>query len=157
MVRNPDFSLKILAPDDAPALANLFRSQSASYLRGFRPFAFDETTLRTQLIQSKRDRFWGIYQRQDLIGLTMLRGFDEGYERPSFGVMVAETFRGRGAGQVALAHCLDWCEANDIRHVMLKVDKLNKTAANLYEANGFYRIDFDHDDNEIVMQRDIQS
>jgi RimJ/RimL family protein N-acetyltransferase len=86
---------------------------------------------------AKRDRYWGIRWGKNLAGFFMLRGFDEGYERPSFGVFIVEAFSHYGLGKLALYYSLSWCRLNKIKAVMLKVHPDNIYARRIYEEAGF--------------------
>lgn len=67
----------------------------------------------------------------------MLRGFDEGFSRPSYGVFIAEAFSGKGLGQRALLESIEWCRASGVKSIMLKVSSANERAARLYLNAGF--------------------
>jgi RimJ/RimL family protein N-acetyltransferase len=67
----------------------------------------------------------------------MLRGFDGGHERPSFGVYVSERFANHGLGTLALQYVLSWCRLNKIASIMLKVHPENQHARHIYEQTGF--------------------
>ncbi len=84
----------------------------------------------------------------------MLRGFDEGYERPSFGVFVAERFAGRGLARRALEESVKWCGQNGVAEMMLKVYRENTAALRIYEEAGF-AIAESHG-NEVVMTKRLR-
>ncbi|MFZ0549046.1 MAG: GNAT family N-acetyltransferase [Candidatus Promineifilaceae bacterium] len=126
-----------LGPEHSKALSTLMVSEEPSYSQYFTPFSFDTKSLESRLSAAKRDRYWGIRWREDLAGFFMLRGFDEGYERPSFGVYIAEAFSRYGLGKLALYYALSWCRLNKIRAVMLKVHPDNVYARRIYEDAGF--------------------
>lgn len=67
----------------------------------------------------------------------MLRGFDAGYTRPSYGVFVAEEFAGRGLGKRALFESIAWSREKGVKSIMLKVSSANERAARLYLGAGF--------------------
>jgi RimJ/RimL family protein N-acetyltransferase len=67
----------------------------------------------------------------------MLRGWDEGFDRPSFGVYIAEEFSRRGLSKLALQYALSWCRLNDVSAVMTKVHPDNTSAQLVYEQAGF--------------------
>ncbi len=128
---------KQLGVDDAPILAALLAEQRSDYLAHFHPFGFDAATLAAQFMAAKRDRFLGIYENEALLGFFMLRGFDEGYQRPSFGVFVAEVTAGRGLARFALERALAWCVESGVEIVMLKVAVENPRARRIYVGAGF--------------------
>jgi RimJ/RimL family protein N-acetyltransferase len=71
------------------------------------------------------------------LAFFMLRGFDDGFERPSFGVYIAEAFANRGLAKLALQYALVWCRLNHVAAVMLKVHPENHYARRVYEQAGF--------------------
>ncbi len=126
-----------LTPLDAAELSRILAASRPEYVTHFHPFAFDEQSVRQQLERARRDRFWGLRCGGELAGFFMLRGFDEGYERPAFGVFIAEHFAGRGLARRALNASIKWCEETGVREMMLKVYRENATALRIYEEAGF--------------------
>ncbi len=136
-VANPAPRVSELQAADAPALMALLRAASEEYLR-YTPRIRDDLAAFVQQLQNRQaDRWWGLYQDAELVGYFMLRGFDEGYTRPSFGVFISEAAAGRGLAKRALAHALEWCGAHQIGAVMLKVHHGNARARQVYARAGF--------------------
>lgn len=106
-----------LTPSDAAEVSTMLRAATPEYAAHFRPFGFDDETVREQLRHARRDRFWGMRSggRRELAGFFMLRGFDQGYERPAFGILIAERFAGRGLARRALTEAAEWCRRNGIK------------------------------------------
>ncbi len=123
--------------DDAGPLAALLAAQRPEYLKDFFPFAFDAKTITETVTNAALDAYWGIYSGGQLAGFCMLRGRDSGYLCPSFGIVVAEAFSGRGLARRALAQALHWCSEQAIGEVMLKVAHDNVAARVIYEDAGF--------------------
>jgi ribosomal protein S18 acetylase RimI-like enzyme len=67
----------------------------------------------------------------------MLRGWDEGYSVPSFGVAVGSAYRGRGIGRGLLLYAIEYARKRGAPAVMLKVHLDNASARHLYESEGF--------------------
>ncbi|MGA3171998.1 MAG: N-acetylneuraminate synthase [Chthoniobacteraceae bacterium] len=127
-----------LTPADAGALSAILTAANPEYVAHFHPFDFDEATIRAQLERARRDRFWGFRAAAgELAGFYMLRGFDEGYERPAFGVFIAERFAGVGLACAALLLATKWCKQNEVKEIMLTVHPENITARRIYEKAGF--------------------
>jgi RimJ/RimL family protein N-acetyltransferase len=129
--------IRELTANDAPELARLLASQRPEYLAHFHPFDFEEPSIRRTLEAARKDRFWVFMVESQLAGFFMLRGFDQGYARPSFGVFVAEQFQSRGIARAALAHSIRWCEENGVERLMLKVSAENPVARRVYLEAGF--------------------
>jgi len=134
---NSEPKIVSLGPADAARIAAMLKAASQEYAAHFHPFAFDEATVRAQLERARKDCFWGLECGAKLAGFFMLRGFDEGYERPSFGVFVAEQFAGRGLARQALDTATQWCKENGVREMMLTVFPENAAARRVYEEAGF--------------------
>lgn len=124
-----------LSPEDAPALSRLLNDPE--YRKYFTPFAVDAQSLEARLASAREDRYWGLWLDQALAGFCMLRGFDEGFQRPSFGVYIARCHAGKGLSGCALHHCMSWCQVNGVPSLMLKVHPDNRYAQRSYEKAGF--------------------
>ena len=97
-----DFTVRPLGVEDAGAVSRLLRAQPPGYVRFFYAFAFDEASVARVLAGRVRDVYSGIFWQGRLVGIFMLRGWDAGYEVPSFGVMVDERHRGRAFMRLSL-------------------------------------------------------
>ena len=122
---------------DAPELASLLRSQPPDYLRYFDPFGFDEETLSRVLTARVKDLYMGVYVGGRLAGFFMLRGWDEGYQVPSYGVMIGEGHARYGLGKLTLEAAKVICRLRGAPSLMLKVHPENAVAKGLYERAGF--------------------
>jgi CMP-N-acetylneuraminic acid synthetase/RimJ/RimL family protein N-acetyltransferase len=131
------FSIDPLEVNDAPELSRLILEDDPSYRTHFAPFPFDEPSILARLVSVVRDRFWAMRIGGILAGFFMLRGFDEGFERPSFGVYIGERYAGLHLASLALHYALAWCAVRDISAVMLKVHPNNTGARGIYESAGF--------------------
>jgi GNAT superfamily N-acetyltransferase len=74
---------------------------------------------------------------ENIVGYAMLRGWDEGFETPAFGVCVRPDRQGRGLGRRLLKHAIGPARDAGARRVMLKVHRDNSAARVLYESEGF--------------------
>jgi RimJ/RimL family protein N-acetyltransferase len=101
-LENEYLTIRALRSEDSPALSILLRSQPPDYAHFFYAFSFDEATIRKLLSDCRRDHYAGIFWQQELVGFFMLRGWDMGYEVPSFGVLIDEKYRGGALMKLAL-------------------------------------------------------
>jgi RimJ/RimL family protein N-acetyltransferase len=127
----------VLLPAEANSLSSLLRAQRPEYMKGFFPFSFDGENIAAILSVASKDRYWAIRSEGRLAGFFMLRGLDEGFLTPSFGIAVAKEFSGHGLATKALQHAIHWCRDNGIREVMLKVAEDNAAALAVYRRAGF--------------------
>jgi RimJ/RimL family protein N-acetyltransferase len=135
-----DIKIRNIDSSDVPELSRLLSEQGPQYLADFHPFAFNEATLYSVFSTAKRDCFWVLQMGEQLAGFSMLRGLDAGYERPSFGVFVAQLFMGKGLARAALEFAVAWCKSNHVSSLMLKVAPENFRAREIYERAGFVHI-----------------
>jgi len=79
-------------------------------------------------------------------GYSMLRGWDEGYETPSFGGCTHPELRGAGLGQLLLAHAISESRAVGASRLRLTVYKTNTSALHIYRKFGFLFSDKNQDE-----------
>jgi len=148
-------TIRPLELSDAAELSSMLTSQPPEYMRYFVPFAFDQATLSHLLRERVHDVYLGIYWEGKVVALCMLRGWDDGYEVPAYGVVVAERYRRKGLGALTLEVAKTLCRLRDARQLMLKVHPDNVTARGLYERAGFRQIGVDPLNSNLIMQCDL--
>ncbi len=146
-----------LTADDASLLTNLLLTSNDTDRTYFNPFRFDALEIRGRIEACKIDVFYGIsiVGVESMAGFYMLRGLDEGYVSPVFGVFISSGFRGNGLGRLSLCHAMSVCKLKGYTSLLLKVHKSNHAAASLYLSLGFKPIRFEAD--QIVMENSINS
>jgi RimJ/RimL family protein N-acetyltransferase len=137
------FQITSLHLQNTTELVALLRSQSSEYVRFFTPFRFDHATVLKLLTQRDQDLFFGIYWQERLIGFSMLRGWDEGYEVPAYGVLIDEKYSGYGLATLTLRLVKAVCRLRGSPAIMLKVHPANTRATKLFERAGFFRTGID--------------
>lgn len=121
----------------ADLLSKLLSGQSSEYGKFFHPFPFDRKSIKNRLSRTVRDYYWGIFSYDILMGYFMLRGWDEGYEIPSFGVLIDEAYRNRGLATLSLNFAIVVARYRCTKRIMLKVHPKNVVARSIYEKVGF--------------------
>jgi GNAT superfamily N-acetyltransferase len=147
--------IRPLEPDDAPDLTTLLAGQPSDYVQHFHPFHFDLEVVSTLLRDRQRDCYMGLWVSGKLVGFFMLRGFDEGYAVPSFGVLVDQAWRGRGLGRLALQVSETMCRVLGAQTLMLKVHPSNTGARALYESEGFVQTSVDPTHGHLVYHLEL--
>jgi len=79
-----------------------------------------------------------------VLGYGMLRGWDEGYERPSLGIAIHPDERRKGLAEDLMRHLHEEARRRKSKEVRLRVKKDNPRAIGLYEKLG-YRLSPDRD------------
>lgn len=151
-----ELNIRPALPGDSGPLSRMLLAQRTEYMRHFSPFAFSEPILKEIFVSAKDDRYWLLLTGGDLAGLFMLRGFDTGYETPSFGVAVSEHYSGLGLSSLALSFAISWCAANRVPAVMLKVHPENAKAKKIYERFGFELCGIDPKNDNLIMRRKVR-
>jgi len=133
-------SIRPIGPEDAEQLGELFAGLVAGpEALQFHPHPF--TTQEASRIATggagRNDLYYAAFLGDRLVGYGMLRGWDEGYSVPSFGVAVAATYRGRGIGRGLLRYAIEYARKRGAGTMMLKVHLDNPSARHLYESEGF--------------------
>jgi RimJ/RimL family protein N-acetyltransferase len=149
-------NLRAMTVDDSEKLAALVEGQPLDYLAHFTPFAMSSGEWRARLAAAEADRYWVIVDDSRIAGFFMLRGWDEGYSRPSFGIFVGARDQGKGLAKAALDHAIAWCQSTkSATSIMLKVHSGNTAARSVYEAAGFRDSGLCPDTGHMIMTLDL--
>jgi len=143
-----------MTPEDAITLQKMMMMERPSYLENFTAFRSHDT-LHIQCINAKNDGFFVLSLNNCLAGFFCLRGLDEGYEKPSFGVYVASKYQGKGLARLALKEASNWCKRHSLPAIILKVTKNNKRAYCLYRRYGFIPTEYCDKREDISMEKEI--
>ena len=154
--------LRLLTKADSASLSNLLLSASVDYCKYFRPFSFDVTQINQNLSHAVKDKYFGLEihfsgSHSRLVGFCMLRGIDEGYPDPMFGVFVSEEFRNKGFGKLCLLYCEVYCKINSYTRLLLKVHPGNKAALSAYTSLGFSPLNSSIIESQIIMVKNLRS
>jgi ribosomal protein S18 acetylase RimI-like enzyme len=131
-------AVRAVEPADGAALRRLFeRNRHTTAAETFDPFEL--TAERALLIAGQRsaDRYYLAWLADELVGMSMLRGYDEGYAIPSLGILVDAVCHGRGIGRELSAWTLAAARAGGAPGVRLSVYGDNPAALELYRSLGF--------------------
>ena len=152
-----DFLLRPMMPGDAPLIARLLESQPAEYLRFFYAFGADEAAIAEILERREKDVYSGLFWRGELVCVFMLRGWDEGYPIPSFGLVVAADHRGREVLTVALEAAKLISRLAGADRMMCKVHPDNIAATRGALRLGFVAASEEPETGNLVYHLDLRS
>ena len=133
--------IRSLTASDAEALAQFFIAAGTDpeIAHYFHPHPLTRDSageLCAQVSQSK-DRYFALFVDDLIAAYAMLRGWNEGYEIPSFGVCVHPELRDSGAGQAITLHAIEIAREHGARKMRLTVYRENERAVHVYEKFGF--------------------
>jgi GNAT superfamily N-acetyltransferase len=105
----------------------------------FHPHPFTSAYADTlcQQAPTRKDRYYLARFRGEVVGYAMLRGWDEGFAVPSFGVCVHPEVRNAGIGRLLLWHALKESKRAGVSSVRLTVYRCNHRAVHVYAQYGF--------------------
>lgn len=147
--------IRPLASDDTAALSILLQSQSAAYARFFRPFDFGADTVAGVLASESQDVFMGLYWQGALVGFFMLRGWDEGYDVPAFGILIDEKYRGCGLEMLSLDTAKIICKLRGATRLMIKMHPDNISAKGVLRKTGFIQSGVETESGNLIYYFDI--
>jgi RimJ/RimL family protein N-acetyltransferase len=148
-----DVSFKRLQVRDSLKLSAILVAAPATYSRFFIPFAFDAQSVKSVLRKAKKDIYFAVRVNRDLAGFYMLRGFDQGYRIPAYGVWIAPKYKNCGLAALTLAHAFAICKLNGIGQLLLKVHPKNVKALKFYERTGFIRTGIDPRNSNFIYHK----
>jgi ribosomal protein S18 acetylase RimI-like enzyme len=134
--------IRDLKEEDAATLGGFFeRNDVPDVTADFHPFPLNRETAIRICSECSKDRFFAGWRGGSLIGFAMLRGWEDGYETPSFGILVDRAFSGNGVGTALTHHALGLAIHLGCPAVRLTVHPENHRAIHLYEKAGFQMTD----------------
>lgn len=155
----PDnFKLQIreLLPENSDELASLMAGTEKEYSKHFIPFNFEKATIRKILNLANKDKYFGIFFQDEIAGFYMLRGFDEGYDIPSYGVWISPKYSGKGLAGLTIAHAISYCKILGVKGILLKVHPDNNSAKHIYEKAGFKEFGIDEKIGHIKYYKSLE-
>ncbi|GAB4293808.1 MAG: hypothetical protein Kow0098_14950 [Ignavibacteriaceae bacterium] len=148
-------TIKKIDKSFAKELSELLSNSSEEYTKYFTPFNFGFDTILKILSEKKYDLYFGLFINETLAGFYMLRGFDEGYSIPSYGVFISEKYTGKGLSTLTLQHAIAHCRLNGIRKIMLKVHPDNHPAKHIYQNFGFEFVGIDTGNKNLIFEKKL--
>jgi ribosomal protein S18 acetylase RimI-like enzyme len=147
------------------ALARFLEENNVpAVVRTFSPFPMTAETAREIVAPERRDHFYGAFLNDErIVGLSMLRGWDQGYTVPSFGIIVDHRFHGIGIGTRMLDYTIHQAIQLGSRRIRLSVFASNQVALRLYLSRGFFEdsrqstLLLGEPDESIVMFKELDS
>jgi [ribosomal protein S18]-alanine N-acetyltransferase len=154
MSLNKSFSIRPLEAADAASIAAFMRSQSSEYLRFFYAFGTEKSEIAEMLSASRLDVYSGVFWQANLVGVFFLRGWDAGYEIPSFGVLIDEKYRGKAFLSLTVDAAKLICRLSGVTRFMVKIHPDNTALRNVHRM-GFYRTGVEESTGNVIFHLDF--
>lgn len=130
-------NLKKINKSEIKEISQILFDENVEYLKYFDPFISQEQFIQ-DFLKSSNDIYLKILNNKTFIGFVTLRGLDDGYKNPRFGIFIMEKYSNMGFGDAAIKKTLDLCkEKYNFKKIELKVNKKNHTAIKIYKDNSF--------------------
>lgn len=140
-------TFRLIQASDRERLAAFFtRNQVNAVLETFTAFPLTSETAEMICGQEHKDRYYLYENDGQLLAFSMLRGWDEGYAIPSFGIFVDHNMHGKGVGSLVLERTIDEARKLGCTKVRLSVFASNPAAFHIYQKAGFR----EHERSQIV-------
>lgn len=130
--------IKRLSPGMEQALAEFFFSVTeGDYAQYYYPYPLTQETADKLCSLLSKDLHYVLTDRGMVLGHGMLRGWDEGYEVPSLGIVIHPDVSNKGLGTmfVKFLHSAAWMRG--CSKIRLSVHNENKAAINIYMKLGY--------------------
>lgn len=107
-----------------------------------------------------KDKFYVFSVDDQVVGFSMLRGWDEGFEVPSFGIIIDRNYIHKGFGKTVLQLTVEEARKYGCSKVRLSVYSTNVAARKMYQDYGFIEIESlkpqkNNDVNKIIMIKEL--
>ncbi len=147
--------IRSLDATDASDLYKMIIDSEHHYYQYFTAFKITQEVISGFLSKAIKDQYLGFFIKKTLIGFFMLRGLDEGYQIPSYGVFISKKYQSVGLARLSVIYSISFCKLNRIEKLMLKVHPSNTAALKLYRDLGFVETHIDPSNNNLVFYKEI--
>ena len=119
-------------------LAEFFRVlRRAGDDKTFHPHPLTDEEAKRLAQYSGKDLYYVLVEGDKVLGYGMLRGWDEGYEVPSLGIVIHPSVRGMGLGKLFMHFLHAAARRRGASKIRLKVYPDNTTAVTMYQELGY--------------------
>ncbi len=148
-------AVRSLTVENAAELSSMLVALPRDYARFFSPFEFGLETVSHVLSNQGDDVFVGVYWMDKIIGFFMLRGWNDGYEVPSFGIIIDKKYRGYGLEMLSLDAAKTICRLRGAERMMLKMHPDNISARGVMRKIGFIQTGVEPGSGNIIYHMEL--
>lgn len=152
--------IKLIQPEDFEQLVAFFEDNNVELItQFFKPFPLSRETAQQIACQEHQDKYFLGYIKDRIVGFSMLRGWEEGYSIPSFGMFIDRHQHRLGYGKQLLDLTIEAARQLGCEKIRLSVSTENLPAYKIYKSRGFYEIDRSkengHSEERVIMIKDL--
>lgn len=126
------------------SIEKFFVNNKESY-EFFSPHEYSYEGLLKEITFKPKDYFVFLMDSDIIAGYGLLRGWSEGYDIPSLGIIIDINYRGKNLSSMIMEHLHQICIDKGAKKVRLRVYKQNFKAISLYNKIGYTLTDYDKD------------
>ncbi|NDJ76064.1 MAG: GNAT family N-acetyltransferase [Chloroflexi bacterium] len=131
-------TIRLAEPSDYDKLWAFFQENNrADVTAHFQPFPLTEESARFICHEEKKDRYYLAFDGEQLIGLSMLRGWDEGYDIPAYGLIIDYRLHTKGFGTVVVNHAFAEARSLGSPGVRITTHATNDAVNHFCRKHGF--------------------
>jgi GNAT superfamily N-acetyltransferase len=135
---NSELLIEPVEPRHTRLLCQLFEDNArTSVADTFDPFPLSAEHATRIAREARKDLYYIAVACGRPVAMAMLRGFDEGYEIPSFGIFVDRQHHGQGIGRLLTERTIAEAQRIGCEAVRLSVYADNPMAVRMYRSLGF--------------------
>ncbi|MBN2305156.1 MAG: GNAT family N-acetyltransferase [Anaerolineae bacterium] len=135
-------AIRLIQPDDFEQLAYFFEENNRPEVtRLFTAFPLTRETARQIALDDHEDRYYLALQDHRIVGLVMLRGWDEGYDVPSIGIFIDYRRQGEGLGRCAVEFVVEEARRLGCKRARATHYAANQRMGHIFETLGFEEFD----------------
>ncbi len=143
---NSNLEFRLIRNEDEFSLAKFLETiKQAGDEFFFHPHPLNAEYAKSLMGYAGEDLYYILVSGNEILGYGMLRGWDEGYDVPSLGIVIHPSTRGRGLGKFFMDFLHTAASWKGAKKVRLKVDPNNLAAVHLYEKLGY---EFTHSEQD---------
>jgi ribosomal protein S18 acetylase RimI-like enzyme len=114
----------------------------------FHPHRLSYDGILTELQNNPKNYYVFFINLNSILGYGLLRGWQEGYDIPSLGIIIDINERGKGLSMKVMHHLENIAKSKNAKKIRLSVFKENKKAVSLYNKLGY--IFSDKNEKELI-------
>ncbi|MDB2411946.1 GNAT family N-acetyltransferase [Litoricolaceae bacterium] len=124
-----------LSIENLEKISSQIDSQDASQFTALSDLNSISEAMRT----ADKDRYLQVHTGDDLVGIVLGRGIDEGFEDVRLAIYIVKKYRGRGLGfKIITKFLFNYTDNENFNKFSVKVKKQNSKAILLYKRLGFH-------------------
>ena len=129
--------IRVLSREWVEPLGQFFSIIRGAVEHYFHPHPLTEEFAGRTAQHTGKDLYYVLVDGREVLAYGMLRGWDEGYDIPSLGIVVHPDSRGKGLGELLMHFLHDAARRQGARELMLRVCRENVAAYELYVKLGY--------------------